>query len=146
MRTVNVKEIAHDWKVKEKKRVGFINYYLLVDKNSKNIFKLVKESKDPIEHFSGRIVEIEDIEKKFEVERSKVLPDNRVVSEMIKVPYVHKLWDYAECGEEEMEQIFGKEYEYIKLVLKSNQDIFEFIFYKSNKKKDNSLKQKKGVE
>src|SRR3990172_3545387 len=85
MHKLEVKTIGHDWKVLEKKIVNKINYYLLQDCSPKKIeskrkiipnpihvdiplFLLVKESKGE-EHFSGRFVYYEDVNKKIKVKK-----------------------------------------------------------------------------
>lgn len=95
-----VKSLAHDWKVLTKKRVHNTNYYLLKDvlKTPISLFKIVAESKEVSEQFSGRIVEIEDIAEKFEIEKDKQVKTDtgyKTMTETKKVPYIHKLWDFG---------------------------------------------------
>jgi len=127
MHKLEVKTIGHDWKVLEKKIVNKINYYLLQDCSPKEIeskgkmipnpihvdiplFLVVKESKG-VEHFSGRIVHYEDVNKKIKVKKEKAIPHGGIKYFDEDVPYVHKLWDWAIASIMEGQDFFNAYFE-----------------------------------
>jgi len=105
-----VKQISHDWIVKKTKIIGKVKYYLLEDSLNADVFLVAKESLDPNENFSGRIKEIEDVEKKFTVIKDKMVMKSTgwSLTEMEEeVPYIHKIWDFAKATIAEAQDVFS---------------------------------------
>lgn len=114
-----VPSISHNWFVVDKKRIHKTNYYLLRDcklndkgriEKKMNVFLAVAESLEAGDRFTGRIMNIADIEKVHE----KIIPvaNGRVGTKDVKVkePYIHHLNDYGSVTDAEAASIFGSEY------------------------------------
>jgi hypothetical protein len=135
MKIIKIENFNHEWVVRDKVKTHELTYYLLVDKNNPKMLKAVKESNSPLFSFSGKIEKIPDEKKTF---KRTVLKVNKIkpsgLSEVeIEEPYIHNINDFAECGEEEAEKIFG-----VKRVLVEDQyGNQEFLFYLPKSKEEN---------
>jgi hypothetical protein len=135
MKEMAVKTVSHEWNVLEKKKIGKVMFYLLADvnvvdgkKKEKGIFRVVKESKDPMEHFTGRIVRIEDYDKEFE-STVDVLKGRSIIQKVEPVPYVHILRDFAICSVEESQDVFGEHLKPIRLIPEGLPEESETLLY-----------------
>lgn len=150
-----VKTLSHEWKVLTKKKFGKVNYYLLEDCTKKDsslyagipLYKVVKESVDPMEHFTGRIVEYLDKELLHEHEKTvvKTKPHggHQVVTNIVKEPWIHKLWDHAVASVDEGIDMFGDYFDplvFVPVRVVSNEESWELLFTTSKKEKESTIK------
>lgn len=126
-----VKSISHDWKVKSVKTRGLARYYFLIDKNNDSIFNILKESIDPNEHFSGRILELEDYKRKDKRKVAFVNDKELVEWKIEEVPHIYKLMDVGIVTESEAKKIYGGD---LRSFILTDGNIKENLFYKKKSK------------
>lgn len=109
-----VKSFTHDWRVVEKRKFGKINFYLLQDtrvedrkRKRLNVFSVLKESKDLVEKFSGRIIAIEDMALKHSKTELRANGKYGVKYVTIEEPYIHKIMDVGFATDKEVDTVFG---------------------------------------
>jgi hypothetical protein len=153
-----VDEITHNWFVCEKKTVHKANYYLLQDcklpttnKDGEeegefkplNIFRVIAESLDTAEKFSGKIMDIPDIKEKFTSIKSRAVGKTHVEDYECVETYIHRLNDVGEVPDAVASDIFGGDLVGFVLQLRNAPEIRENLFYKQSLLKKKSVPQVK---